>query len=101
MVGRTPEFLGKKIQSKEVKLAALGVLVMPMVVLILTAHRASRSHAGRVGLLNLGPHGFTGDPLRLHLDDEQQRIGVRGTHRQHAFYNVTGGSRCCSGGSPS
>ena len=47
MVGRTPEYLGKKIQSREVKLAALGVLVMPIVVLVLTAIAVSVG-AGRI-----------------------------------------------------
>ena len=48
MVGRTPEYLGKKIQSREVKLAALGVLVMPIVVLVLTAIAVSVARAGPV-----------------------------------------------------
>jgi potassium-transporting ATPase potassium-binding subunit len=58
MVGRTPEYLGKKIQAREVKLAALGVLVMPVVVLILTAIAVSVP-AGRIAPLNAGPHGFS------------------------------------------
>jgi K+-transporting ATPase ATPase A chain len=58
MIGRTPEYLGKKIQAKEVKLAALGVLVMPILVLILTAV-ASALPAGKAGAFNAGPHGFT------------------------------------------
>ena len=58
MVGRTPEYLGKKIQSREVKLAALGVLVMPIVVLVLTSIAVSVG-AGRAGPLNAGPHGFS------------------------------------------
>jgi K+-transporting ATPase ATPase A chain len=58
MVGRTPEYLGKKIQSREVKLAALGALVMPITVLILTAVAVSVA-AGRAGPLNAGPHGFS------------------------------------------
>jgi potassium-transporting ATPase potassium-binding subunit len=58
MVGRTPEYLGKKIQSREVKLAAMGVLVMPIVVLVLTAIAVS-VHAGRIAPLNGGPHGFS------------------------------------------
>ena len=37
MIGRTPEYLGKKIQAREVKLAGLGALVMPITVLIVTA----------------------------------------------------------------
>src|ERR1700729_180695 len=58
MVGRTPEYLGKKIQSREVKLAAFGVLVMPITVLVLAAIAVS-VHAGRVGPLNAGPHAFS------------------------------------------
>src|SRR5579862_2371701 len=58
MIGRTPEYLGKKIQAKEVKLAGLGALVMPIIVLVFTAIAVS-IHAGRVGPLNSGPHGFT------------------------------------------
>ena len=58
MVGRTPEYLGKKIQAREVKLAAFGVLVMPMTVLMLAAIAVS-VHAGRIAPLNAGPHGFS------------------------------------------
>jgi K+-transporting ATPase ATPase A chain len=58
MVGRTPEYLGKKIQSREVKLATFGVLVMPIMVLILTGIAVS-VHAGQVAPLNAGPHGFS------------------------------------------
>jgi potassium-transporting ATPase potassium-binding subunit len=58
MVGRTPEYLGKKIQSREVKLATFGVLVMPITVLILTAIAVS-VHASRIAPLNAGPHGFS------------------------------------------
>ena len=43
MIGRTPEYLGKKIQAREVKLAGLGSLVMPMIVLILTGIAVSLS----------------------------------------------------------
>ena len=56
MIGRTPEYLGKKIQAREVKLAGLAVLVMPIIVLILTAIAVS-IHAGRAGPLNAGPTG--------------------------------------------
>jgi K+-transporting ATPase ATPase A chain len=58
MVGRTPEYLGKKIQSREVKLAALGILVMPMTVLTLAAIAVS-VRAGQIAPLNAGPHGFS------------------------------------------
>ena len=58
MVGRTPEYLGKKIQAREVKLATFGVLVMPVTVLILAGVAVS-VHAGQIGPLNHGPHGFS------------------------------------------
>jgi K+-transporting ATPase ATPase A chain len=58
MVGRTPEYLGKKIQAREVKLAALGILVMPITVLVLTAISVAIP-AGQAGPLNAGPHGFS------------------------------------------
>ncbi len=58
MIGRTPEYLGKKIQAREVKFASLGVLVMPLTVLVL-AGIAVAVPAGRAGPLNAGPHGFT------------------------------------------
>ncbi|HTX00371.1 MAG TPA: potassium-transporting ATPase subunit KdpA, partial [Acidimicrobiales bacterium] len=58
MIGRTPEYLGKKIQAREVKLAGVGALVMPIIVLVLTAIAVS-IHAGRAGPLNAGPHGFS------------------------------------------
>ena len=59
MVGRTPEYLGKKIQAREIKLASLGVLFTPLVVLI-TAGAAIATHAGRVSLfVKSGPQGFS------------------------------------------
>jgi potassium-transporting ATPase potassium-binding subunit len=57
MVGRTPEYLGKQIRAREIKLSGLAVLVMPITVLVLTV--AVSVHAGRAGPLNAGPHGFT------------------------------------------
>ncbi|HCI81895.1 MAG TPA: potassium-transporting ATPase subunit A, partial [Ktedonobacter sp.] len=58
MIGRTPEYLGKKIQAREVKLAGLAALVMPIIVVVFTALAVSL-HAGREGPLNRGPHGFS------------------------------------------
>jgi K+-transporting ATPase ATPase A chain len=58
MVGRTPEYLGKKIQSKEVKLAMLTLLVLTLSILGFTAW-ASVSDWGLAGLNNTGPHGFS------------------------------------------
>jgi K+-transporting ATPase ATPase A chain len=58
MVGRTPEYLGKKIQAKEVKLAMLTLLVLTLSILGFTAW-ACVSDWGVAGLNNSGPHGFS------------------------------------------
>ena len=58
MVGRTPAYLGKKIEARDVKLAVLAILASPLAILIGTALAAS-SEAGRAGILNAGPHGFS------------------------------------------
>ena len=58
MVGRTPEYVGKKIESREVKLAVLAIAVLPLMILGLTA-LASVLPAGLAGPLNKGPHGFS------------------------------------------
>jgi K+-transporting ATPase ATPase A chain len=58
MVGRTPEYLGKKIEAREMKLAVIGSIWVPLVVLILTAIAMS-THAGKASIFNAGPHGFT------------------------------------------
>jgi K+-transporting ATPase ATPase A chain len=58
MIGRTPEYLGKKIEAKEMKLVSIFILTTPFVVLLGTAV-AVMTEAGRAGIGNPGPHGFT------------------------------------------
>ncbi len=58
MVGRTPEYLGKKIEAREIKYAAIGALTVPTVALALTAISIV-THGGLVSLYNTGAHGFT------------------------------------------
>jgi len=58
MIGRTPEYLGKKIQAFEMKMASLVILVVPILVLAGTAV-ALASTAGRAGIANPGAHGFS------------------------------------------
>ncbi|MCC6471889.1 MAG: potassium-transporting ATPase subunit KdpA [Alphaproteobacteria bacterium] len=58
MVGRTPEYLGKKIEAKEVKMAMLAVLILPLSILGFTAI-ATVVPAGLAGPANAGPHGFS------------------------------------------
>jgi K+-transporting ATPase ATPase A chain len=88
MVGRTPEYLGKKIQAREVKLAAFGVLVMPMTVLILTAIAVS-VHAGRAGPLNAGPHGFSEILYTFTSVTNNNGSAFAGLSSNTPFYNIT------------
>jgi K+-transporting ATPase ATPase A chain len=90
MIGRTPEYLGKKIQAKEVKLAGLGALVMPIIVLVFTAVAVS-IHAGRAGPLNSGPHGFTEILYALTSQANNNGSAFGGLTGNSAFYNVIGG----------
>jgi potassium-transporting ATPase potassium-binding subunit len=59
MVGRTPEYLGKKIEAYDVKMAMLYVLVFPLIILNLTAVFVLSSKIGLSALTNSGPHGLT------------------------------------------
>lgn len=58
MVGRSPEYVGKKIEGREVKLAVLAIAVLPLIILGFTA-LSSILPAGLAGPLNKGPHGFS------------------------------------------
>ena len=58
MVGRTPEYLGKKVQAREVKLAMLAVLILPLCILTGTAY-ALNTASGTGSLANAGPHGLS------------------------------------------
>jgi len=58
MVGRTPEYLGKKIGAREVKLVAIGTLVVPLTVLVMTALALSTDYGG-ASIFNAGPQGFS------------------------------------------
>jgi potassium-transporting ATPase potassium-binding subunit len=60
MVGRTPEYLGKKIEAREIKLVAIGLLITPLAALFCTA-LATASHAGRqsISAAATGPQGFS------------------------------------------
>jgi potassium-transporting ATPase potassium-binding subunit len=90
MVGRTPEYLGKKIQAKEVKLAGLGTLVMPIAVLAFTAIAVSL-HAGRVAPENAGPHGFTEILYALTSQGNNNGSAFGGLTGDTTFYNIIGG----------
>jgi potassium-transporting ATPase potassium-binding subunit len=59
MVGRTPEYLGKKIEAYDVKMSMLYVLIFPLIILTLTAVFVLWPSVGLAALTNHGPHGFT------------------------------------------
>ncbi len=89
MVGRTPEWLGKKVQAREVKLAGLAILVMPIVVLVLTAF-ASVLDVGTSSRLNEGPHGLTEMLYAFASQTNNNGSAFAGLTGNTAFYNLTG-----------
>ncbi len=66
MVGRTPEYLGKKIEAYDVKMAMLVALVFPLIILTFTGISVC-ARFGTSSIANPGPHGLSRDPLRLHI----------------------------------
>lgn len=89
MVGRTPEYLGKQIRGREMKLAGLAILVMPVTVLILTAVAVS-VHAGRAGPLNAGPHGFSEILYTFTSEANTNGSAFGGLGANTTFYNDMG-----------
>jgi K+-transporting ATPase ATPase A chain len=89
MVGRTPEYLGKQIRGREMKLAGLAVLVMPVTVLILTAIAVALP-AGRAGPLNAGPHGFSEILYTFTSEANTNGSAFGGLSANTTFYNDLG-----------
>jgi K+-transporting ATPase ATPase A chain len=89
MIGRTPEYLGKKIQAREVKLAGMAALVMPVIVLVLTGIAVSTA-AGRAGPANALPHGFTEILYAFTSQGNNNGSAFGGLSGNTAFYNLTG-----------
>jgi K+-transporting ATPase ATPase A chain len=90
MVGRTPEYLGKKIETYEMKMAALLILIMPITVLILTAI-ALMLNSGRASIFNPGPHGFSEVLYLFTSQGNNNGSAFAGIAGNTAFYNITGG----------
>ncbi|MFZ1937094.1 MAG: potassium-transporting ATPase subunit KdpA [Thermoguttaceae bacterium] len=88
MVGRTPEYLGKKIEAFEMKMAALLVLVMPMIVLV-GAAVAVATDAGRKGISNPGPHGFSQILYAYTSAGNNNGSAFAGLDANHPFYNLS------------
>ena len=88
MVGRTPEYLGKKIEAKEVKMAMLAILVLPMSILGFTALAVSID-AGLVGMANAGPHGFSEVLYAFTSGTGNNGSAFAGLSANTPFYNTT------------
>ena len=88
MVGRTPEYLGKKIQSREIRMVMLAVLASPLVILVLTAI-ASVLPAGLKGLNNSGPHGFSEILYAYSSTFANNGSAFAGLTGSSYFYNTT------------
>jgi K+-transporting ATPase ATPase A chain len=90
MVGRTPEYLGKKIESREVKLAMLYVLIFPLVILYFAAWSAVVPY-GVSSLNNNGPHGLSEILYIYSSSAGNNGSAFAGLNGNTLWYNVTGG----------
>jgi K+-transporting ATPase ATPase A chain len=88
MVGRTPEYLGKKIEGREMKLAMLFVLIFPAVIL-LPAGVAVITKAGLAGISNPGPHGFSQILYAFTEASANNGSAFGGLNANTPFYNIT------------
>jgi K+-transporting ATPase ATPase A chain len=89
MVGRTPEYLGKRITGAETRLAVLYALLTPKVVLVLTAV-ALATNAGRAGLVtNTGTRGFTEVLFAYASSMANNGQSMAGLNANNVFYNTT------------
>lgn len=88
MVGRTPEYLGKKIEAKEVKMAMLAILILPLSILGFTA-LATVLPAGLAGTANAGPHGFSEILYAFDSATANNGSAFAGLSANTPFYNST------------
>lgn len=87
MIGRTPEYLGKKIETHEMKMVSIAILVTPLLVLLGTAV-AVMSEAGRAGIANPGPHGFSEILYALSSAANNNGSAFAGLSANTPFYNT-------------
>jgi K+-transporting ATPase ATPase A chain len=96
MVGRTPEYLGKKIEAKEVKMAMLAILILPLSILGFTAI-AVVVQPGLAGLANAGPHGFSEALYAYTSATGNNGSAFAGLSANTLFYNTTLGAAMFTG----
>ncbi len=90
LVGRTPEYLGHKIEPFEMKMASLLILIMPLTVLAFTA-LAVVTDAGKAAIANPGPHGFSEILYTFTSQANNNGSAFGGVSANTPFYNLTGG----------
>jgi K+-transporting ATPase ATPase A chain len=90
MVGRSPEYLGKKIEPFEMKMTSFVVLIIPLTILILTAFAASNK-IGINSVANPGAHGFTELLYAFSSMTENNGSSLAGLNANLPFYNIWGG----------
>jgi len=90
MIGRTPEYLGKKIEIYEMKMASLLILIMPLIVLGFTA-LAVMTESGKAMVYNPGPHGFSEILYAFTSQGNNNGSAFAGLGANNPFYNLTGG----------
>ena len=90
MIGRTPEYIGKKIEALEMKLASVFILTTPFVVLIGTAAAVS-TVAGKAGVANPGAHGFSEILYAFSSAANNNGSAFAGISANTVFYNVATG----------
>jgi potassium-transporting ATPase potassium-binding subunit len=88
MVGRTPEYLGKKIEAKDVKMTMLAILILPLSILGFTA-LAAVVPAGLAGIANNGPHGFSEILYAFSSATGNNGSAFAGLSANTPFYNTT------------
>jgi potassium-transporting ATPase potassium-binding subunit len=88
MIGRTPEYLGKKIEAFEIKMSSIAILVMPFIVLAGTAVAVSVA-AGKAGVANPGAHGFSEILYAFSSTGNNNGSAFAGISANTPFYNIT------------
>jgi K+-transporting ATPase ATPase A chain len=88
MVGRTPQYLGKKLEAREVKMTVLAILILPLSILGFTA-LATVLPAGLAGLANSGPHGFSEILYAYTSATGNNGSAFAGLSANTPFYNTT------------
>lgn len=90
MVGRTPEYLGKKIEGREMKLTALAIIIHPLLILSFTALAVATS-AGQAGVTNPGFHGLSQILYEYASSAANNGSGFEGLADNTYFWNITTG----------